>query len=331
MLQPPGASRTPKRSAVTGPDGERPTFIIAVESAIAWASARLAEHGVDVGDHGSAEPAPPTQEEMEWLAEWLDAHPAPETIGAEELTAALMQRRKASASSQAGTSSIDASGFTRLYDVQLQRAQLTAAEKQLSRIKGRIERLQAALPEVQAAKKARNESRVPDHPRVAKGDSRGNPHGWEHFHGYTKEKYQEEEVKEQDRCVIEIDRDQREIKPPVDPHTGLRSDNESRGFLLHWRRGVARKLRGWANGSLGVIIFMLAACIRYFDVVDEVGSALGFMPKAQARRAETCIYAMGRAREAFAVLKWCKTGPALYYFYSLLPAHQLLLLPTAHN
>ena len=140
LLQPPGASRTSKRSAVTGPDGERPTFIIAVESAIAWASARLAEHGVDVGCLSSVEPAPPTQEEMEWLAEWLDEPPAPETIGAEELTAALMQRRSASASSQAGSSSTDSSGFSRLYEVQLQRAQLRAAEKPKDWLKSLLSR-----------------------------------------------------------------------------------------------------------------------------------------------------------------------------------------------
>jgi hypothetical protein len=98
---------------------------------------------------------------------------------------------------------------------------------------------------------------------------------------------------------VEIDRGQREHD--------VCDGGEMEGWFKHWRRGVGGTLRGWAKGSLGAIFFMLAACARYFEVVDDVGSALGFLPRAHARRAETCIYAMGRAREALAVLKWSKT------------------------
>jgi len=47
-----------------------------------------------------------------------------------------------------------------------------------------------------------------DHPRVAQGGS--NPSGWNKFSGYSRAKYQEEEVKEQDRRAVEIDQTKRE-------------------------------------------------------------------------------------------------------------------------
>ena len=127
---------------------------------------------------------------------------------------------------------------------------------------------------------------VPDHPRVASGGA--NPPHWDKYHSYSLSTYQKLETEEQDRRAIEIDRDQHE-------HALPRGD-ESRGWFDHWRRGVGGALRGWAKGSLGAIIFMLAACARYFDVVDDVGKALGFLPRAQTRSAETCIYAVGRGR-----------------------------------
>eukprot|EP00966_Prymnesium_polylepis_P285236 6589055-Prymnesium_polylepis.1 len=52
---------------------------------------------------------------------------------------------------------------------------------------------------------------------------------------------------------------------------------------------------------------MLAACVRYFGVVDEVASELGLLPKEKARQAETFIYAIGRAADALEVMKWSKT------------------------
>jgi hypothetical protein len=66
-------------------------------------------------------------------------------------------------------------------------------------------------------------------------------------------------------------------------------------------------LRHWAKGSLGAIIFMLAACAREFDVVDDVGQALGFPPKVEARKAETCIYIVGRLRTFLARAKWARS------------------------
>lgn len=52
---------------------------------------------------------------------------------------------------------------------------------------------------------------------------------------------------------------------------------------------------------------MLAACAQDFDVVEEVGQALGFPPKVEARHAETCVYIVGRLRSYLSVAKWAKT------------------------
>ena len=63
-----------------------------------------------------------------------------------------------------------------------------------------------------------------DHPRVAQGGS--NPAGWENFSTYSRAKYQEQEVKEQDRRAVEIDQTKRErrrsiLPPPPHPSPPL--------------------------------------------------------------------------------------------------------------
>ena len=55
---------------------------------------------------------------------------------------------------------------------------------------------------------------VPDHPRVARGGT--NSTGWAFFSTYSRSKYQEEEVKEQDRRAVEVDRERRARRPPDD-------------------------------------------------------------------------------------------------------------------
>lgn len=52
---------------------------------------------------------------------------------------------------------------------------------------------------------------------------------------------------------------------------------------------------------------MIAACARYIDVVNKVGSSLGVLSRAEKDQAKTCMYAIGRAREVLAVLKWSKS------------------------
>ena len=221
--------------------------------------------------------------------------------------AALAARRSSQAgSSQAGSSQAGSSqssrGFARLQEVQLQRAQLSAAQRRLHRATAQVACLQAALPEEQAAKRLRVDSAtgVPDHPRVASGGA--NPPHWDKYHGYTSSIYQKLETEEQDRRAIEIDR---ELLEHDLPRGGETEAGEARGWFSHWRRGVGPTLRGWAKGSLGAIIHMLAMSAIKFGVVDELGAELGFLSKAETRRAQTCIYAVGMARELLSVLKWC--------------------------
>ena len=304
QLRLPDSKPVPKRSAVTGPDGARPTLAAAFQAAIDFVRGELAQHGVEAEvdlEAGLPLPAQPeaTAEELEWLAEWLDRQEDPAAVTTDQADAALEQHRQG----QAGASTI-----LRLQQAQLDRARLRAAERQLERAQRAVERARDALPEEQVAKRQQaSKSGVPDHPRVANGDPRGNPHGWDHYYGYSKERYQKEEVEEQDRCSVPIDRERRDVAPPGGLGDGSRGGEESRTWMEHWRRGPARKLRGWAAGSLGVIIYMLAALVRYFDVVDEVGAELGFMSRAESRRAETCIYACERASAVVKRVKWCKT------------------------
>ena len=46
--------------------------------------------------------------------------------------------------------------------------------------------------------------------------------------------------------------------------------DETRGWARHWRRGVFGALQGWARGSKGSVVYMLAAAARHFKVVAEV-------------------------------------------------------------
>eukprot|EP00966_Prymnesium_polylepis_P189901 4400550-Prymnesium_polylepis.1 len=52
---------------------------------------------------------------------------------------------------------------------------------------------------------------------------------------------------------------------------------------------------------------MLAACAREFEIVDEVGKALGFPPKVEARHMETCVYIVERMRDYLSLAKWART------------------------
>ena len=148
----PNRPRQTKRASVTGPDGDRPTFLAAVQSAVNSTVALLTEHGVEINTVRRDADQPPTAEELEWLSEWIDEQSAPEAVTVAQADAALSARRSSRAgSSQAGSSqagsSQSSSGFIRLQEVQLQRAQLSAAQRRLQRVTAQVERLQAALPE----------------------------------------------------------------------------------------------------------------------------------------------------------------------------------------
>mmetsp|Transcript_21 Transcript_21/g.39 ORF Transcript_21/g.39 Transcript_21/m.39 type:complete len:187 (-) Transcript_21:213-773(-) len=105
-LRLPGQGRQGRRSSVTEADGDRPNFAHAVQAGIDWALAQLTEHGVEIDvDQRDDAQQPPTAEELEWLAEWIDDQPAPESVTVAQADAALAARRSSQAgSSQAGSS-----------------------------------------------------------------------------------------------------------------------------------------------------------------------------------------------------------------------------------
>ena len=290
-LKAPGSITMPKRSAVTGVDGERPTFISAVQHAIQTARQFMLEEGIAESDATPADQAhPATYEELEWLNEWMDEQQQPEMVTLAELTDALTQRRSAINSAQAGTSSArsgsdESSAFTALHEMQLKQAQLASAQRRLQRAKRSLERIEAALPDAKRTQVKEHAASgvVPDHPRVASGGS--NPLHWKRYWNYSQTTYQKLETEEQDRRSIPINRDLLEHDLPRGDETEA---GESRGWFSHWRRGIGPALRGWAKGSLGAVVHMLAVSAQRFGVVDELGAELGFLPLSKACRHPLC-------------------------------------------
>ena len=79
-------------------------------------------------------------------------------------------------------------------------------------------------------------------------------------------KYEELEVKEQDRRAVEVPKE-----GPADPKQAtLPPGDDGRGWHNHWRRGVYGALQSFAKGDRGAIVYMLAAAAVYFGVVDAV-------------------------------------------------------------
>ena len=155
---------------------------------VALAEEQMMNAGTTVA--APAAPAPEVSpEELNWLSEWMDEQHDPSTITHADAEAALLRRHAA----QAG-----AATRARLLETQLLLAKARAAELRVERALRDLHHAQAALPATHDDKRPR--PAVPDHPRVARGGT--NPPHWEHYHSYTRAKYQEEEVKEQDRCAV---------------------------------------------------------------------------------------------------------------------------------
>ena len=283
----PESERKQKRFAVTGPKGDRPNLVAATQEAIKWVKKQLTEAGIEAT---LPEQPPPqqaaTSEELEQLAAWIDEQPDPGAITM-ELALDWLHSQRAKASG--------AATMALLMDRQLAEAHVRAAERQLNRAQQRLERMRGALP--LSPNEKRQRTVVADHPRVAQGGE--NPPNWEHFAGYSRETYQGEEVKEQDRRAIPIDRSRTD-------HSLPRGD-ESRGWFSHWRRGVGGVLRGWAGGSLGAVAHMLAESARRFEVVDLLADKLGLARKEEVRKAETEARIVDQLEAALAETKHCRT------------------------
>ena len=218
-----------------------------------------------------------TEAELQWLAEWYDEQPEPDQVAIEQADAAL-QRHRASSGGSSATQV--------LFEAQWLRAKLTAATTRMQKAAREVERFKHEIDARQVEKRQRLDEPV-------------RPPNWKEYKEYSQSTYQKLESEEQNRRAVPIDRS-------IFDHN-LPSGDETRGWRRHWRRSVPGCLRSWAAGSLGAIIFMLAACAQDFDVVEEVGQALGFPPKVEARHAETCVYIVGRLRSYLSVAKWAKT------------------------
>lgn len=77
-------------------------------------------------------------------------------------------------------------------------------------------------------------------------------------------RWRKHEREVQRRRAVEIDKtnEQSSSLPP-------RGD-DSRGWRLHWRRGLKGCIQDWAEGSPSRAAFMLATLAEEFDVVDLV-------------------------------------------------------------
>ena len=225
--------------------------------------------------------------ELQWLRNWCDEHPSPEEIAFGDAEAALARHREA----QCG-----AAALASLMETQRLMAKKRAAELRHSASGVALELAAQALQESKKARTAwHTAGPVPEQLR-----SGSKPPNWEQFGGYTWEKFRELEVKEQQRRAVEIvDHCQRECKVP-------RGDS-SRGWLTHWRRGIGGALCSWAQGSVGAVVYMLARCAEHFEVQDDLAKELGLLPRAMTKKAETCIYIVGRVRSALDILKHCKS------------------------
>ena len=143
-----------------------------------------------------------------------------------------------------------------------------------------LQRWQTELAVHHTPKQQRTEeaAAVPDHPHVASGGA--NPPNWHRYYNFSRSTFQKLETQEQDRRAVPIDRGMLDHDLPRGGETEV---GETRGWFSHWRRGVGPTRRGWANGSLGAVVHMLATSAQKFGVVDELGAELGFLPRAQGR------------------------------------------------
>ena len=368
-----------RRSACTGPSAAEPRLSVAdaLVHAIKSACKELGLHE-PVELNGGTAPSTeaelaPTAAELDYLVDFLDQHAAPETVTVEMADAALRARRAPLGSctgnaNGAGSSTCRAaqpSAMVLLQQAQVLRAQLRAAERRAERAQQHLERCHDDLVAHHPPKAARHkEPTTQDHPRVAQGGS--NPSGWNFFSGYSRAKYQEEEVKEQDRRAVEIDQSKRERRRPPSPALPLTPCAPTHASVARAIRTVRlQTIVGDSTGggaSTGRCVVGLGArwapsssCSPRARATStwstRSGTRLAFFrrsrhpsrprlcpsptpdltaplalltrlppPLAQTRQAETCIYAMGRARDLISRVKWSKTEEQRQDYHTVLTA-----------
>ena len=243
-----------------------------------------------------------TQIELEWLHRWAGEQAEPLSITQEQADAAVIEYRK----KKSGAAVPTTYAFARMKATQMQKAKVAAAQLRQSKANSELKRAIESLPGTGSSAQV---SEALDHKRTTLGGI--NPPNWELFNNYSREKYQELEVKEQDRRALQPRGDLRVLMPRGD---------DSRGWFMHWRRGIHGALCSWAQGSLIAIVYMLARSAERFGVADEVAKELGCLPKKDTERAQTCMYICSRLQNAVAVLKYCKSEDQRVDYHNILGA-----------
>lgn len=124
------------------------------------------------------------------------------------------------------------------------------------------------------------------------------------WRSWTLSKFNELETKEQNRRSQDIHQSRTDIVAPK------QGGDETRGWFKHWRRGVYGALVSWADGSLGVITYMLGYAARHFGVVDQVIRYLGgktAMTPSEVRAAEDEKTICDLLEAGFAETQHCRT------------------------
>ena len=217
-----------------------------VEEIIGKAVVDLAEEQMMSAEESVCAPAqdptaaapPPTEEELEWLASWLDAQPDPSEITHAQAEAALLQRRE----QQAG-----AATSARLMEMQVLLAKERAAELRLERAQRELVKARAAIPQVEPQpKRARS----------------AEPRPYEKWSDPLGEFIREEGML-WTRRRVELSAD-KAARPPEKMPRGKDAEGNERGPLRHWRRGLVFALQDWAEGSKA------DAAKLVFDLIEEL-------------------------------------------------------------
>lgn len=164
-----------------------------------------------------------------------------------------------------------------------------------------------------------------------------------HWSAWTLSTWRKLETELQHRRSIEIGEDMDECYPP-------RGD-ETRGWRLHWRRGLYGALKDWAEGSKFRVGFMLSELVLHFGVVElvcslppplppalmhmsslpllstpppprsQVGERLGIgLSKEEVALAKTDKYIVDRLKAALGQLKQCRSEEERCDYHTVLAA-----------
>ena len=178
-------------------------------------------HGASAGASTSAAP-PPTEEELEWLASWLDTQPDPSEISHAQAEAALLQRRK----QQAG-----AAAAARLMEAQVLHAKYRAAQLRFRRAEVDMRKAKALLPDAAEPQPKRARSGEPREPRP-----------YEKWSDPLSE-FTRQEGMLWTRRRIQLSEGVAARLPEEMPR------GQEDGPMHHWRRGLVFAVQDWAEGS----------------------------------------------------------------------------------